>query len=300
MRRPISPLTRGPSRRVFSNRARGFPRFALLSLSHGLNAGRSVPVVSFPLVALAHSGSMNTLILEVRDKAGDGGYPCALRLLVREGTQELMNFRLSAAQAHAIPKAPDLPGAFRELVPRAGAANVSASDKFKKLAQWLHELILGPDVIERLKTYGLLAGESNALHKCRLVLDIQAPKLRGLRFEMMAKGANRPALNRDCSVVRGPIDIADLALPCDGPIRVLVVIGSRAEDPSVRAEQEIAELRKGLAPFHAEIVLRVLDRPAIDALIAKDALPNVRAAVKRDLPRFPAPRLALHRPRRAG
>ncbi len=98
---------------------------------------------------------------------------------------------------------------------------------------------------------------------------------------MMAKGANRPALNRDCSVVRGPIDIADLALPCDGPIRVLVVIGSRAEDPSVRAEQEIAELRKGLAPFHAEIVLRVLDRPAIDALIAKDALPNVRAAVKR-------------------
>ncbi len=49
---------------------------------------------------------MNTLILEVRDKAGDGGYPCALRLLVREGTQELMNFRLSARGLMPSPKRP--------------------------------------------------------------------------------------------------------------------------------------------------------------------------------------------------
>jgi hypothetical protein len=227
---------------------------------------------------------MKTIILEIGEAPTAQGYSCKLSLVGGQQPREEVLSSLNEQAIGAIPAAPDLIGVIggRELGAVGAGGHGSASAEYAQHAEWLHDLVFRDEVLDKLKGFGVLAGGSKAISDCRLVLDIKAPPWRGLRFEMMAKGSNRPAMQPDCSVVRGPIDLEDRAAPGDGPIRVLVVVGSRPKDQDVLAEEEVAGLRKVLDRYQTELALRVLDRDGIKALIeeSKGEIKNVRDAVK--------------------
>src|SRR5262249_5543155 len=64
----------------------------------------------------------------------------------------------------------------------------------------------------------------------RLILEIQAEELRRLPWEGMAAAPVAPALDPGNALTRGPIDPRLKPAPCDGPVRVLVVVGSKPGD----------------------------------------------------------------------
>lgn len=229
---------------------------------------------------------MKTVILEIGESTEALPYSCNLSLLGNGNPQQDFPLppliidqttlaALSMARGSAVTTVRS-----RELGPTINGKAGGSLEDLAKHAEWLHNLVFRSELLDKLKDFGLCAGDSNTVRNCRLILNIKASSLRSLQFERMAKGTNRPAMLPTCSVLRGPVELNDHAEPCDGPIRVLVVIGSKPNDNNVRAEEEVAELRRVLFPHQSEITLRVFDRVGIEALIQLGEAQNVRGAVK--------------------
>jgi hypothetical protein len=99
-----------------------------------------------------------------------------------------------------------------------------------------------------------------------LVLEVDAEELRQRRWERMTRGLDSPGCRPGSSLVRGPVRFDFLAPPRDGPLKVLVVVGSAANDPRVQAEAEVKELVAIFTPLRHALEYRLLERPSRETL----------------------------------
>ena len=178
--------------------------------------------------------AMKTIILTIKDKVPGPpeAYPVALDV---EGTVTSGSL-LVAGLAEELRALLVDPGRFqaRELGgddPAGGGP--SPNDEF---ARWLHDFAFGGD----------LKAAWNAVVKAgfRLVLDIAPADLRRLRWEQLGASPIYPARLPNCSVVRGKFCADATAEFRDGPIKLLVVVGSAKNDENVLAEEEVAVLQR--------------------------------------------------------
>ena len=129
-------------------------------------------------------------------------------------------------------------------------------------AKWLRDLVF------RNKLAGIWADlQANAAAGFRLVLDIEPPEIRRFRWEQIGADHFFPALHPRCAVVRGHYDPSERVALRDGPLRILVVIGSEKGDPRVLAEEETQALRERLDDRVEEVELHVLEQPGRAAFI---------------------------------
>jgi len=232
---------------------------------------------------------MKTVILKILDTKTPGGYPVTLTLVDEKGNTTPLDDELLPEEAIASDPGAAIPAAggrgTRELGdPDKGGGR---SPDGKRHAKWLYSLVFRDPVRQKLEERGAWeGGPKGAFKNCRLVLDIAAPPLRALRWEMMGDGSCRPAALPGCSVVRGPIELDDRTPPCDGPIKVLVVVGSIPNDKAVLAEEEVAALRKEFSSRETELTLKVLDRSAIEALAGPRQVIRPREVIKRTYREF--------------
>jgi hypothetical protein len=97
----------------------------------------------------------------------------------------------------------------------------------------------------------------------RIVLEVCTDELQAIMWERTHDPNGLPFPTRDVgnTLVRGPIGPDDPLPPLDGPLRVLVVIGSEEKDPRVRAEDELDELERTFCDLRRQLDCRVLIRP---------------------------------------
>jgi hypothetical protein len=110
------------------------------------------------------------------------------------------------------------------------------SDGFEAIGAYLHDLLASGDVG--------VEWQAHAQEPVRLLLDVRTERLAAIPWELMCRGPKRLAAD-----VTSPFARVGKAYPGAGelravrwPLRVLVVVGSRAEDRVVNAEPEIARL----------------------------------------------------------
>ncbi len=141
------------------------------------------------------------------------------------------------------------------------------------------------------------AGKTGAVAKYRLILDIAPQILRRRRWERMGKDPVYPGCEPNCSLVRGPVDLTYLAPMLDGPIKVLLVVGSGAsEEAEVHAEDEVRELEAVFKDLTQGLEYKILRRPT------RETLPAAIVALQPDVFHFighgrlfnGAPQLFLH------
>jgi hypothetical protein len=197
---------------------------------------------------------MQTLILEIGPKGGDG-YPFDMYRLEGSPPRKVLvvgGKKLPADVLARMAEVSPLPAAGSRAL---GPANPAGGpDKFEQHAEWLHGLVFRDGV----------ENEWIKARPRRLVLNIVPAELRRLRWEMMRSGPLKPAMNPDGSIVRGALNLEYRETCSDGPIRVLVVVGSAPNDPSVLAEEELSEHCLAFTARESEICLRILDRGAFE------------------------------------
>jgi hypothetical protein len=96
----------------------------------------------------------------------------------------------------------------------------------------------------------------------RVVLDIQAPDLRGLPWELLRRPNDQfPQFGDEQGpFCRGTLRGGSPLHPNEWPLRLMVVIGSQAGDPAVLAELELEQIKTALTPSDPDIDLLVWKR----------------------------------------
>ena len=105
----------------------------------------------------------------------------------------------------------------------------------------------------------------------RTILDIRPEPLRRLPWELLAAGEKRLFLDSKNPWFRGPGSAAPVA-PELGPLRILVVVGSRQTD--ILAEQEVSEIQRAARPFGVAYVLREPERQRLND-VYRDWQPHI-------------------------
>ncbi len=133
-----------------------------------------------------------------------------------------------------------------------------------QFGRWLYGLLFRGDIGQEWARMN----DSGENSHCRFILDIEPDELRALRWEQMGQANIFPARLTNCSMIRGKdLDLKPSAV-CDGPIRILVVVGSKAKDENVLAEQELEALEKAFTGETERvhlITLRQKSRTEIEA-----------------------------------
>jgi hypothetical protein len=104
--------------------------------------------------------------------------------------------------------------------------------------------------------------------EARIYLDIRADALQRLPWEILkwrkdlGGGSADMLVRRAHSLnrVRQP-DWGDVKRDVEGPLRVLIVVGSTPDDPAVQAEQEEQWIRRRVQPVARTIDIEVIERP---------------------------------------
>jgi len=210
---------------------------------------------------------MITVILKVEnERVGADGiqmvFPVKLSIDGQENTEEI-------PVADVVEKTTGLmldPGSFRgrelggdDMANPAAGGGPGANAEF---ARWLHGLVFGKKLAAEWRTLQNSSGLG-----FRLVLDIDPPELRKLRWEQIGSSPIFPARNPKCAVVRGGYN-PNARVPFRdglGPLRILVIVGSKKDDATVLAEQEVAALEAKLDHRVNEVKLKTLLQPTRDA-----------------------------------
>jgi hypothetical protein len=132
-----------------------------------------------------------------------------------------------------------------------------ASDGFEAIGTYLHDLLTGGKLGAAL--------EARAGEGVRLLLDVRSERLAAVPWELMCRGPKRLAVD-----VMAPFARVGKAFPGAAgelravrwPLRVLVVVGSKADDPEVDAEQEIARLSDAFRRMCGLVDVEFLRRPS--------------------------------------
>lgn len=207
---------------------------------------------------------MKTVILKIESQrqSANGAhavFPVTLVIDGRESTDEIPVEEVLVKQQDLVHD----PGTFRGRELGGDDAEGAAGGGLgpnAEFAQWLHPLVFGSRLAAGWLTLVNLAADG-----FRLVLDIEPPELLKLRWEQIGSGPVFPAIDPQCAVVRGRYDPAVRVPLRDGPLRILVVVGSKQGDTSVLAEEEVAALKAKLDGRVDQVELKVLERPTRDA-----------------------------------
>jgi CHAT domain len=125
-----------------------------------------------------------------------------------------------------------------------------------QFARWLHGLVFGSKLAAAWTDLRKAADDG-----FRLVLDIEPREMRRLRWEQIGAEAFYPALHAKCAVVRGRYNPAERVPLRDGPLRILLVVGSKQGDTGVLAEMEVEALQQRLDNRIEEVEIKILQRP---------------------------------------
>ena len=191
---------------------------------------------------------MRTVILRI-DQANGDGFPLTL-LEVSEG-----GGRLDPQVTAVLPAdAPGLAAADHRalMLEELGASNrfaVAGDELFAVLAQ------------------GAVGEQLRALRGARIYFDIRPRHLRRVPWELMRRDELPLFAAEDAACARvGPQ--SDFAASADTerwPLRILVVDGSRPDDP-IGADEELVELQVALRPIAGLVDLEILRRPTVAAV----------------------------------
>jgi hypothetical protein len=98
----------------------------------------------------------------------------------------------------------------------------------------------------------------------RLILDIDPGDLRRRHWERMSNGngLDRPGAEPKGSLVRGPVVFDFVDSVRDDALKILIVVGSRPQDPAVKAEEEVAALEETFGPLWRKVECVVLRQPS--------------------------------------
>lgn len=118
---------------------------------------------------------------------------------------------------------------------------------------------------DRVKTLALVDGHH------RTVLRIGSPELRSLPWELMRDEWEAPLFTNSKAPIShcSAMPAASQILPQKWPLRVLVVVGSPAEDKSILAEEEVHGLEDALRNFGRLVELNVRWHPSQEELRAE-------------------------------
>jgi len=132
-------------------------------------------------------------------------------------------------------------------------ATVTGEDEqFTAIGHHLYDLITQGGLAQHFQNPGV--GE-------QIVLDLQAEELRSLPWELLMRQNLPLFFQTQRRFYRGRLR-PDVVLPeFVWPLRLLVVVGSRPNDPDVLAEEELSELVHALIPIEAQVDLKVLHNP---------------------------------------
>jgi hypothetical protein len=106
----------------------------------------------------------------------------------------------------------------------------------------------------------------------RTLLDIRAPGLQPLPWELLWRTHDHSPLFGDPQrpICRGALtEGASLPALDEWPLRLMLAIGSRANDPAVRAEQELERVMAALTPCDPDIDLLIWKRGSKASLVAE-------------------------------
>ena len=130
------------------------------------------------------------------------------------------------------------------------------SQRFKAMGEYLFKLLIPDYMADRWKK---LRGQGD----CRTILNIIPPRLRSLPWELACEDRRRHFLNTSKPFFRGH----NLNFDWNGgqltwPLRVLVVVGCRADDEKIRAQDEVLSLKKIFKSLGKMIDCELLYRPS--------------------------------------
>ena len=134
------------------------------------------------------------------------------------------------------------------------------SPAFRTIGEHLWSLIggsaIGPSVIAQWTAHRKRR-QDDANEGIRTILDVRPPELRALPWELMVQD-NLPLFASPLNpVLRGPLSPA-AAPPSTGRLlRVLVLVGSTADQEAVKADEEVEHLEDAARVFRREIDLHV-------------------------------------------
>ncbi|MDT8307138.1 MAG: CHAT domain-containing protein, partial [Anaerolineae bacterium] len=188
---------------------------------------------------------METFVLRVdRLDAAEGHYPVSLAAV--EGGEGPAEATIPASLA--LPQMEE-PFTAEEMRQRFLAAQ-AADEALLQIGQQLYALIHQGEVRARLATLP---------PQRRLLLDIRAPELEALPWELMAdERRGRLFAEFVAPVCRGELRRAAAEGAGEWPLRMLVVIGSRPDDSDVEAGLEVERLFAALQPVSADVDLILL------------------------------------------
>lgn len=208
-----------------------------------------------PAVPAEHM-PLHTFILRICNLEGTD-YPVQLLRAPDDGSPEVLisACRFAAAELAALPwSVPGVPRAVRDMtVPVASRAPAGTA---------LYGLIIRDELRAawvRLQEDHPYCTSINGGH--RIILEVVPDELHEIAWEHLGAPPLFPAKDLGNSFVRGPVAPAAAPEPLDRPLRVLVVIGSQANDPRVKAEEELAELERTFWDLRHRLDFQVLHQP---------------------------------------
>ncbi|MFN2167413.1 MAG: CHAT domain-containing protein [Anaerolineae bacterium] len=190
---------------------------------------------------------MDTLILRIdQPAAGASEYPVTLTRVEGDELLGEATFPLDLAP----------PGVANPLTAQqirsTFATTTSESAELPRIGAQLYALVGQGDIHTQLDPHG-------GSH--RVLLDIRPAELRNLPWELMAREGLPVMAGANWPICRGNLDGQALDNH-EWPLRVLVVVGSRAGDQDVQAEEEVAALIQSIREREADIDLLVMNRPS--------------------------------------
>jgi hypothetical protein len=198
---------------------------------------------------------VKTVLIRIDDADG-GGYP--VRLFVDDGREDWLEKPQATSTIPTplpVPEAPELVSAdaIRELI----LSQDSQSDAFELGGAFLHDLLASGEVGRAWST--LRDGGDGV----RLLLDVRAPALRQLPWELMRRDSPLPLFvdeQNPCARMH-ELRIAAATVECSPVLRVLVVLGVEEDDVETQAGLELEGLRDGFRTLWGLLDLEILDRP---------------------------------------
>jgi CHAT domain len=133
---------------------------------------------------------------------------------------------------------------------------------FEAIGKRLSEYLMVGSIGEKWREIVQAAGPAGV----RLLLDVRPNDLAGLPWELMLDGPRWLATDATRPIIRvtksfpGAADIR----PVRGPLRILVVVGSKERDRVVDAEKEITQLKDAFRRLCGLVVWEVLHQPSRD------------------------------------
>lgn len=210
---------------------------------------------------------MKTAVIQIDELVAGQGYP--VHLTVEDGTADWWkrpkhqchlpeNLTLAAPLKDRNDKDIDAALFKVEAIRSFLLKETTAEEHFAVIGSYLFQLLHDCKVMQKWQEE---KKETNGAG-LRTILDIRAPELRQLPWELLYWKPTRPFTDARHPIVRGQLKFdGKLPEPEEGWLRALIVVGSNPNDPDVDAEEEVLGIRSVLNEHRGTILEQVSERP---------------------------------------